>query len=207
MKYVHMVCCPDGAINKCKRTFSQYRAARALIELVPFKGAVALDEDAGLICANQAVRTAMDPATGDDGRESWDTFLEKIRPDCLKLKAGAPDSPRRTKILTDTKTPLGIKDVELRIIQDDHNCTLFLVLFDRYPIQDAWYSVLKAGQISNRELDVIYCVLDGLSNKEIAKALYISKFTVENHLKSIYRKLKVKSRTHLLYSLLKSDWR
>ncbi len=51
--------------------------------------------------------------------------------------------------------------------------------------------------LSEREWDFALLVERGKSNKEIAAALHVSVFTVENQLKRIFRKLKVRSRTEL----------
>ncbi len=49
--------------------------------------------------------------------------------------------------------------------------------------------------LSERELEVLRLVAAGLSNREIAEALYLSVNTVKSHTKSIYGKLDVHSRT------------
>lgn len=49
--------------------------------------------------------------------------------------------------------------------------------------------------LSEREMEVLGLVARGLSNKAIAKALYISEKTVKNHLYSIFRKIGVSDRT------------
>ncbi|AJD47880.1 two component LuxR family transcriptional regulator [Isoalcanivorax pacificus W11-5] len=48
--------------------------------------------------------------------------------------------------------------------------------------------------LSTREGEVLLLVADGLSNREIAERLHISRYTVESHVKHIYRKLAVSSR-------------
>ena len=53
----------------------------------------------------------------------------------------------------------------------------------------------KAGGLHNRELEVLKCVARGMSNKEVADALYISPHTVGIHLVNIFKKLSVTSRT------------
>ncbi len=49
--------------------------------------------------------------------------------------------------------------------------------------------------LSKREIDVLNCVSDGASNKEVAGLLFISENTVKVHLRNIYTKLEVSSRT------------
>lgn len=48
--------------------------------------------------------------------------------------------------------------------------------------------------LSPRELDVLGLLTDGLENKQIARSLDISEATVKTHLKSLYRRLGVRSR-------------
>ena len=48
--------------------------------------------------------------------------------------------------------------------------------------------------LTDREIEVLALVTQGLSNKEIASALYVTPNTVKRHLKSIFAKLDVTSR-------------
>lgn len=50
-------------------------------------------------------------------------------------------------------------------------------------------------QLSERELEVLTAVADGLANKEIARALFISESTVKTHLVHVFGKLGADSRT------------
>lgn len=52
--------------------------------------------------------------------------------------------------------------------------------------------------LSKRELQVVHCLAEGLSNREIAGRLQLSQHTVKNHLFRIYDKLGVSSRIELL---------
>ncbi len=56
-------------------------------------------------------------------------------------------------------------------------------------------NVKYTSELSERELDVLRALTDGLSNKEIAAKLFVSLPTVRFHLKNIYAKLHVTSRT------------
>lgn len=54
------------------------------------------------------------------------------------------------------------------------------------------------GELSERELQVLQLIAEGQMNKEIARSLAISAETVKWHIKNIYAKLKVNSRTQAM---------
>ncbi|MGO1077505.1 LuxR C-terminal-related transcriptional regulator [Inquilinus sp. CA228] len=54
-------------------------------------------------------------------------------------------------------------------------------------------------RLSAREADILTFVSRGLTNREIAELLKISRWTVECHIKRIYRKLAVHSRTEAVH--------
>lgn len=56
-------------------------------------------------------------------------------------------------------------------------------------------SARKDMGLTRREKDVLSCLVQGLSNKEIAERLFISDKTVKIHVSKIYKKLNVKSRS------------
>lgn len=60
--------------------------------------------------------------------------------------------------------------------------------------------------LSEREMQVLECVVTGLSNKEIAGLLGISHQTVKNHVTSILRKFGVEDRTQAVVYALKHGW-
>jgi DNA-binding NarL/FixJ family response regulator len=53
--------------------------------------------------------------------------------------------------------------------------------------------------LTDRELDVLQLLGEGLQNKEIASRLFISAKTVDHHISSILYKLEVKSRTKAVH--------
>jgi DNA-binding CsgD family transcriptional regulator len=59
--------------------------------------------------------------------------------------------------------------------------------------------------LSRRELDVLYYLISGLSEDEIAEKLYISKLTVHTHIKNIYGKLGTKNRVELYRRVLEES--
>jgi len=56
----------------------------------------------------------------------------------------------------------------------------------------------KIRHISSREQEIIDCICQGLSNKEIAKTLSLSEHTVKAHLSTIFKKFNITSRSKLV---------
>lgn len=54
--------------------------------------------------------------------------------------------------------------------------------------------------LSPRESQILRLVSEGLGNREIAEELHLSRYTVECHVKRIYRKLAVSSRTRAIHA-------
>lgn len=63
-----------------------------------------------------------------------------------------------------------------------------------------------AARLSGRELDVVRLVVDGRSNDEIGAALAIGSKTVETHLRRLFGRLAVASRTELATRALREGW-
>ncbi|HEX6922397.1 MAG TPA: response regulator transcription factor, partial [Bacillales bacterium] len=53
----------------------------------------------------------------------------------------------------------------------------------------------ETTELTDRENDILACLVDGLSNKDIAEKLNISDKTVKIHVSNIFKKLNVKSRS------------
>lgn len=69
-------------------------------------------------------------------------------------------------------------------------------------------SNMKTGDITpltEREKEVLRLVAEGKSNQEIAELLFVRDVTVKTHLNTIFKKLKVKSRTQAVLLALQMD--
>ena len=72
---------------------------------------------------------------------------------------------------------------------------LYLLAAVAQPVPMRFTSVTGNSLLSARELDVVRCVAEGLSNREIGKTLTISEHTAANHIRSILRKTGCANRT------------
>lgn len=91
-------------------------------------------------------------------------------------------------------------------------------VFDRRGLEDWLESQMEGARrsysepgspfhpLSDREMEVLSCVVRGMSNKEIAGLLGISHQTVKNHVTSILRKFGVEDRTQAVVYALKRGW-
>lgn len=62
--------------------------------------------------------------------------------------------------------------------------------------RDAASATLAGAQLSPRETEVLRLLCRGLANKEIARELDLQEVTVKLHVKTLYRKIEARNRTH-----------
>ena len=53
-------------------------------------------------------------------------------------------------------------------------------------------------QLSKKELQVMKLIYEGSSNEQVAERLYLSPFTVKNHIKSVYAKLGIHEKSEFI---------
>ncbi len=105
--------------------------------------------------------------------------------DGLADKSEAADEARRALIVFDRLGARPMADRARRLLRDLGERP---ILPPRAP----------TGELSERELQVVRLVADGLSNAQIAELLFISPRTVTTHLQHIYSRLGLSSRTALI---------
>lgn len=79
-------------------------------------------------------------------------------------------------------------------------CHTVIVIEPTKPEEVAWLSVAAYG-LSPREDEVLRLVARGYSTAQISQALYISEYTVQNHLRRVFEKVGVHSRRGLVKRL------
>ena len=70
---------------------------------------------------------------------------------------------------------------------------------------DGFHVLLQPFLLTPREEEILTCLLQGLSNKEIASHCFVCEQTVKDHLKHIYQKVGIHHRSALLAWLFGTD--
>jgi len=85
--------------------------------------------------------------------------------------------------------------------------TVLRKLMTRFKAPESEKPQIQSAQIlTEREMEVLKLAAQGSSNKEIGKSLFISERTVQAHMRSIFNKLGVGSRSEAVIYGLKKEW-
>lgn len=68
------------------------------------------------------------------------------------------------------------------------------------------FQAVSPSPLSSRETEILGRLCEGKSYREIGTALFISERTVHSHLKNIYRKLEVHSKTEAMARAMRERW-
>lgn len=82
----------------------------------------------------------------------------------------------------------------------------WLTSFTAPPIADKAITQNEFEPLSEREKEILKCNMEGKEYAQIAEQLFLSKHTVRQHMKNIYRKLHVSSKVEALQVSLKNKW-
>ena len=93
--------------------------------------------------------------------------------------------------------------IESSLFQDTSRTpsTASFVVYIENPYKTTYKSVEgvidQEYNMTKREMEIIQCVCEGLTNNEIAEKVFISPVTVETHMRNIFQKMGVRNRTQL----------
>jgi DNA-binding CsgD family transcriptional regulator len=186
-------------------------------DMLPLFGFMILDEELRPIYSNSEAKEFCSAIYRDRQDQINRVEPEKspipseILQDCLELKAlfqqrYQPASFRRQRMMDvrQNKRFQIISSLVEYSFQEAPSVRFVVYLLDFSEICRGREEALREKyQLTKREIDIVRWVSQGLTNDEIGEKLYISRFTVETHLKNIFDKTKVKHRTGLA-SLLQS---
>lgn len=174
---------------------------------LPYKGIIVLDESLEPVYINEEARETISSLT--EKKELWEDSLFplpkelyiqcKLLTECSKQGEDSSTS-RETKILN--KSTGQTTSTNLRLINYSRDSGLYMICMNQDESGTLLSKHLKKFGLTRRELEVTGLVCEGFKNSEIGKKLFISEYTVENHLRSIYEKLEVKNRTSMAHKVM-----
>lgn len=180
---------------------------------LPYEGIIVMDQSLNTIYQNESAGDIISRLNKETGRLHVSSlpFPEEIYLFCrelLDIARQAGTNKKLTQKLDFTSQISKQKiSIYLRVIRTTDGSPLLLLGLDRDKTLSDPSGMLEKKGLSNRELEVVSLISKGMKNKEIGERLFISEYTVENHLRSIYRKLNVKNRTEAAHRLLQLSTR
>jgi len=112
----------------------------------------------------------------------------------LAAEAGDdPDRPARVRVRTS-----GARWAVVEAARIEGIANAIAVSVHSATAEDILALVARAHGLSARERELVALVLEGLSTRDLAERMFISRYTVQDHLKSVFDKLGVHSRRELV---------
>lgn len=126
------------------------------------------------------------------------TLPRPVRAVCMRALAGtAPDRDEESQVCMGLPGPTYLSLRASKLIGPEQSVQLAVWFEEAAPAQ-VLPLVMDAYALTIREKQIVEQIRQGLSTKEIAAALHISSYTVQDHLKSIFFKTGVSSRRELV---------
>jgi DNA-binding CsgD family transcriptional regulator len=165
---------------------------RFLVDREKQKGMIVLDDSLLPVHQNEKARDLIKRCYNKD----YDGLkLPKALEACLE---GMICSKDRMAFVTESDPYTNNVRVSLSRLEYSEGKKCYLLLFEpTLPSME----VLRQIGLSKRECEVVSLSCEGFKNCEIAKKLFISEATVENHLSHIYEKTGVSNRTYLAHKI------
>jgi DNA-binding NarL/FixJ family response regulator len=80
------------------------------------------------------------------------------------------------------------------------------VRFGKLASESSWRKDMTATDLTAREIEILNLISSHLANKQIAKRLRVSTYTVKNHVHNILEKLRVHSRAEAVDYARQRQW-
>jgi len=171
-------------------------------------GVLIFDLEDRLLYSNQEALEMLRVLRGDEGEESIPGEIYQL---CGELRGGSQRAGAVSDVIRhsgesgeETELHYGIRALLLGGHGEGKGSSHVMVLIEKI-ITKRRLDVETARerfQLSKRETEVVRLICQGLSNREISGVIFISEFTVKDHLKNIMRKMGTGSRNEIIAALL-----
>jgi DNA-binding CsgD family transcriptional regulator len=186
-------------------------AMQAIVSGLPYRGLVILDRFLEPVYTDERAAGVLSALVASKGRgNSYSMGLPReIYRGCNRLagslEGNEEEACRETRFDLFAQGSRQKVSVTLRLVLEPKIGPLYLVFLDPEAHTLCRNRELRGAGLTRRETEVVHLLAKGSKNAEIAEALFISPYTVENHLRSVYRKMGVSNRTAVLHRLLQID--
>jgi DNA-binding CsgD family transcriptional regulator len=176
------------------------------------KGIIILDENLEMTYQNEEAIKILPPLCqgGGDKEKTLDRLPQQLSLRCQELKKSISLKEPVNTYGEQYNQLISVKEqqvlIRMQLLNGGENSPFFLIYLEpNKPLFSSSQFMNKIG-LTRREAEVVNLLSLGLRNFEISSKLFISEYTVENHLKSIYQKMGVKNRTSLIHRLTHLNW-
>jgi len=184
-----------------EETARQSMVIDGLSSMTDHQGVLLLDDRDTLLFANDRGRTDLSvrEAVGQRLNAETSPGMAELLNNCRRLprpdrNAEAPEISV-SLALSDGTAPL---KVSAQALTGSAQKLRYLITTEAHDKDGPFAEFMRALGLTRREADIVHLLLQGMSNPEIGEDLCISVRTVENHLRSIYGKAGVQTRTQLI---------
>ena len=175
---------------------------------LPYRGILVLDGSLNLIFASKEAKEVVPLLQEGEGwGENVSLMLPKrLLMGCQELlksrrHKGRPEANGQERNIVFDSGDRRVM-AHLRMIQCFESSPLMLIYLDPKELPSYPCEGLRRFGLTRREVEVVSYVCEGLKNGEIAKKLFISEYTVINHLRSVYEKLGIRNRASLIHRVV-----
>lgn len=179
-------------------------ASEEILELVRSRsspGVLILGLDNRLLYSNQeALSLLKDP---EDLPSEVQRLCDELKAHANGAASGAGSHGTCALFWGQGESPYSLRAFLIGGRSDGYQSTHVMVLVERVTEQHG-LNLKRAKSrfaLSDREIEVVALVAQGLANKEIGSKLFLSEHTVKDHLKNIMRKMGATSRSEISFML------
>ena len=166
-------------------------------------GLIVLGPELDLAAANEAARAWLEQTSQDEwhGGQELPIVVQAVAARLRALRRTGEDRDSVIKSRLRTRSG-GWLDVRATWLSGPGMANAVAVVLEPARTPEVLPLIARAHELTDRELTVVRLVTRGLSTSQLASQLHISENTVQDHFKSIFDKVGVRSRRELVAALV-----
>jgi DNA-binding NarL/FixJ family response regulator len=178
--------------------------AEEILELVRSRsspGVLILDRDHRVLYANREALTLL-KSTGEIPPEMR-ALCDEVQSNEGTREPAAASTGHCALLWREGESPCSMRAILIGAQGSERPATHVMVLIENVTEQRG-LNLKKAKTqygLSDREIEVVALIAQGLPNKEIGARLFLSEHTIKDHIKNIMKKMSASSRSEIIYLL------